>query len=60
MDKTRAETLRYRHIYTSTNDYAIGDQISDIFDGLRYKTLVSFGFFSDSWDIALMASTDGY
>lgn len=59
-DKARSETLRYRHTYTSTNEYTIGNQISDVFDGFRYKTLVSSGFFSDSRDIALIASTDGY
>lgn len=59
-DKTRAETLRYRHIYTSTREYTLGHQIGDIFDGFRYKTLVSSGFFPDYRDIALLASTDGY
>jgi hypothetical protein len=57
---TRAETLRYRHIYTSTREYTLGHQIGDIFDGFRYKTLVSSGFFPDYRDIALLASTDGY
>jgi hypothetical protein len=59
-DKTRAETLRYRHSYTSTREYNLGDQIGDVFDGSRYKTLVSSGFFPDPRDIALLASTDGY
>lgn len=59
-DKTRSETLQYRHNYTSTNEYILNNQIGDIFDGTRYKTLVSSGFFSDKRDVALMASTDGY
>ena len=58
-DKIRSKTLQYRHNYTSTNEY-INNQIGDIFDGARYKTLVSSGFFSDYRDVALMASTDGY
>ncbi len=59
-DKARAETLRYRHIYTSAHEYTLGNQIGDVFDGFRYKTLVSLGFFPDARDIALLASTDGY
>jgi len=59
-DKSRAAILRYRHNWTSTNEYKLGNQIGDVFDGFRYKTLVSSGFFSDCRDIALMASTDGY
>ena len=59
-DKARAETLRYRHIYTSTREYTLGNWIGDVFDGFRYKTLVSLGFFPDARDIALLASTDGY
>lgn len=59
-DKTRAETLRYRHEYTTNHEYTLGDRIGDVFDGSRYKTLVSLGFFQDFRDIALLASTDGY
>ena len=59
-DKTRAETLRYRHKYTSTHEYTFNNKISDVFDGLQYKALVSSGLFSDCRDIALLASTDGY
>jgi len=59
-DKARAEVLRYRHNYTSTPEYTVGDGMGDVFDGLRYKKLVSLGLFPDSRDVALMASADGY
>jgi len=60
MDKSCAEALLYRHNYTSKHEYAIGEQIEDVFDGNYYKNLVSSGFFLDHRDIALMASIDEY
>ncbi|RIB29743.1 hypothetical protein C2G38_1899036, partial [Gigaspora rosea] len=59
-DKTCAETLHYRYNYTSTQNYALGNQIGDVFDGFQYKSLVSSGFFSNCRDVALMISTNGY
>ncbi|CAG8754326.1 7780_t:CDS:1, partial [Cetraspora pellucida] len=59
-DKIQAKAIHYQHIYTLTQEYMIGNQISDIFDSIQYKFLVSSGLFSDYWDIALMASTDRY
>lgn len=59
-DKNHSEILCYRHNYTSTYEYSLGEQMGDIFDGSRYKNLVNSGFFSDYRDIALIASTDGY
>ncbi|CAG8534980.1 41600_t:CDS:2 [Gigaspora margarita] len=59
-DKTRAETFHYRYNYTLTQNYALGNQIGDVFNGFQYKSLVSSGFFSDCQDVALMISTDRY
>ncbi len=35
-------------------------KIGDIFDGARYKKLLSNGYFKDDRDIALTGSIDGY
>jgi hypothetical protein len=59
-DAHRSQELRYRHEYTTRTDYQEKKQYGDIFDGYRYKELVQEGHFSDSRDIALTASLDGY
>ena len=59
-DKNRAETLRYRQNYTESSRYTARDRIADVFDGMRYKSLINSGFFLDPRDVALMGSTDGY
>ncbi|CAG8742770.1 4527_t:CDS:10 [Gigaspora margarita] len=57
-DKSCAETLRYRYNYISTYSYILDKKIGNIFDGFRYKSLVSFGFFSDCRNVAIILSTD--
>ena len=60
-DPFRATILRYRHEYTSREEYISNDgKIGDVFDGNRYKSLVALGLFPDYRDVALIASTDGY
>ena len=38
-NKNCSETLHYWYNYTSTHEYALGNQIGDIFDGSWYKSL---------------------
>ena len=58
-DPSRATILRYRHEYTSSEEYISNDsKIGDVFDGNRY--LVALGLFTDYRDVALIASIDGY
>ena len=60
-DPSRAMILRYRHEYTSSEEYISNSgKIGDVFDGNRYKSLAALGLFSDYRDVALIASADGY
>lgn len=59
-DSTRSEALRYRHQYTHSPEYNAGGKMADVYDGLRYKSLINCGLFQHSTDVALLASTDGY
>lgn len=60
-DPSRAIILQYRHEYTSSEEYISNNgKIGDVFDGIRYKSLVALGLFPDYRDVALIASTDGY
>ena len=59
-DPTRSEELRYRANYTHHQGFDVDGKIGDIFDGLRYKNLLSNGFFYDKRDVALIGSVDGY
>ncbi|CAI2195296.1 14756_t:CDS:2, partial [Funneliformis geosporum] len=50
-DPSRAMILRYRHEYTSSEEYiSNNNKIGDVFDGNRYKSLVALGLFSDYRD----------
>ena len=59
-DPTRFEELKYRAIYIQRQGFNSDRKIGDIFDGMRYKKLLSDGFFCDDRDIALIGSIDGY
>lgn len=60
-DPSRAIVLRYRHEYTSSEEYTANNgKIGDVFDGNRYKFLVESGLFPDYRDVAFIASLDGY
>ena len=59
-DKHHLQELQYWHEYVTSIDYQEKRQYGNIFDGNRYKELVEDEYFSDSRDIALMASLDGY
>lgn len=59
-DPNRADELRYRHIYTSRDEFGKDGKIGDIFDGKCYLDLLKNGHFQDEHDIALTGSIDGY
>lgn len=60
-DLSRAAILRYRHEYKSSEEYISNNgKIGDVFDGNRYKFLISSGLFPDYQDVALIVSIDGY
>jgi hypothetical protein len=59
-DPKRSVELMYRANYTRHQDFGSKEKIGDIFDGKRYQKLLSYGFFCDDRDIALLGSIDGY
>ncbi|PKY28785.1 hypothetical protein RhiirB3_445132 [Rhizophagus irregularis] len=59
-DSRRSAELMYRANYTQHQDFGFKEKIGDIFDGKRYQKLLSYGFFCDDRDIALLGSIDGY
>jgi len=59
-DPIRSKELKYRANYTQRQGFDYDGKIGDIFDGIRYKKLLSDGFFCDDRDIALICSVDGY
>ncbi|RIB09554.1 hypothetical protein C2G38_1890302, partial [Gigaspora rosea] len=59
-DAEQTKNLLYQSEYVSRPEFYHNEEIGNVFDGQRYKDLVQRGYFKEKYDIALLASIDGF